>query len=32
VIIENYFIDVFEFEVIGASPFGLAFKIKGLKV
>jgi len=28
VIIENYFIDAFEFEVIGASPFGLAFKIK----
>jgi len=31
VIIENYFIDVFEFEVIGASPFGLAFKIKASK-
>lgn len=29
VIIENYFLGVFEFEVIGASPFGLAFKIVG---
>jgi hypothetical protein len=28
VIIENYFIEEFEFEIIGASPFGLAFKIK----
>jgi hypothetical protein len=27
VIIENYFIDAFKFEVIGASPFGLAFQI-----
>jgi len=32
VIIENYFIDKFEFEIIGASPFGLAFKIKESKV
>jgi hypothetical protein len=32
VIIENYFMDVFEFEVIGASPFGLAFKIEKSKV
>jgi hypothetical protein len=32
VIIENYFIDKFEFEVIGASPFGLAFKILNPKV
>lgn len=31
VIIENYFLDVFEFEVIGASPFGLAFKIRTSK-
>ena len=31
VIIENYFLDVFEFEVIGASPFGLAFKIRNSK-
>lgn len=31
VVIENYFIDVFEFEVVGASPFGLAFKIKKSK-
>lgn len=31
VIIENYFLDVFEFEVIGASPFGLAFEIKKSK-
>jgi len=32
VIIENYFLDFFEFEVIGASVFGLAFKIRKSKV
>lgn len=32
IIIENYFLDKFEFEVIGASPFGLAFEIKKSKV
>jgi hypothetical protein len=32
VIIENYFLDMFNYEVIGASPFGLAFKIKESKV
>jgi hypothetical protein len=32
VIIENYFLDEFEYSVIGASPFGLAFKIMGFKV
>jgi hypothetical protein len=32
IIVENYFLDEFEFEVIGASPFGLAFKILGSKV
>ena len=31
VVIENYFIEMFEYSVIGASPFGLAFKITGLK-
>ena len=28
VIIENYVIGILEFDVIGASPFGLALKIK----
>jgi hypothetical protein len=32
VIVENYFLDEFEFEVIGASAFGLAFKILSSKV
>ena len=32
VIIENYFLDMFNYEVIGASPFGLAFKINESKV
>jgi hypothetical protein len=32
VIIENYFLDKFGYEVIGASPFGLAFKITESKV
>ena len=32
VIVENYFLDMFNYEVIGASPFGLAFKIKESKV
>jgi hypothetical protein len=32
VIVENYFLDEFEFEVIGASPFGLAFQIISSKV
>jgi hypothetical protein len=32
IIIENYFLDKFKFEIIGSSPFGLAFKIKESKV
>jgi hypothetical protein len=32
IIVVNYFLDKFEFEVIGASPFGLAFKITKSKV
>jgi len=28
VIIENYFLGKFEYEVLGASVFGLAFKLK----
>jgi len=31
VIIEHYFVDKFEFEVIGASPFGLVFKVLNSK-
>lgn len=31
VVIENYFLDEFQYSVIGASPFGLAFKINGFK-
>ena len=32
VVIENYFLDSFDFEIIGASPFGLAFRIKKPKI
>jgi hypothetical protein len=32
VVIENHFLDSFEFEIIGASPFGLAFRIKKRKI